>query len=75
MINSTKVIVAEQDIYQRERMYGLGSVPYVLSKITVLGGIGLVQMALLVFFVNLAIFLRTEGWSGRCRSSTSSRWC
>ena len=64
VINSTKVIVAEQDIYQRERLYGLGPVPYVLSKITVLGGIGLVQMALLVFFVNLAIFLPDRGLVG-----------
>jgi len=64
VINSTKVIVAEQDIYQRERLYGLGPVPYVLSKITVLGGIGLAQMALLVFFVNLAIFLPDRGLAG-----------
>jgi len=64
VINSTKVIVAEQDIYQRERLYGLGPVPYVLSKITVLGGIGLLQMALLVFFVNLAIFLPDRGLVG-----------
>lgn len=64
VINSTKVIVAEQDIYQRERLYGLGPVPYVLSKITVLGGIGLLQMALLVFFVNLAIFLPDRGLAG-----------
>jgi len=64
VINSTKVIVAEQDIYQRERLYGLGPVPYVLSKITVLGGIGLLQMALLVFFVNLAIYLPDRGLVG-----------
>jgi len=64
VINSTKVIVAEQDIYQRERLYGLGPVPYVLSKIAVLGGIGLLQMALLVFFVNLAIFLPDRGLVG-----------
>lgn len=64
VINSTKVIVAEQDIYQRERLYGLGPAPYVLSKITVLGGIGVLQMALLVVFVNLAIFLPDRGLAG-----------
>ncbi|PKO22973.1 MAG: hypothetical protein CVU38_06575 [Chloroflexi bacterium HGW-Chloroflexi-1] len=64
VINSTKVIVAEQDIYQRERLYGLGPAPYVLSKITVLGGIGLLQMALLVFFMNLAILLPDRGLVG-----------
>lgn len=64
IINSTKVIVAEQDIYQRERLYGLGPVPYVLSKIAILGSIGLIQMALLVFFVNLAVFLPDRGLVG-----------
>ncbi len=64
VINSTKVIVAEQDIYQRERLYGLGPVPYVLSKISVLGSIGLAQMALLVFFVNLTILLPDKGLVG-----------
>lgn len=64
VINSTKVIVSEQEIYQRERLYGLGPVPYVLSKITVLGGVGLLQMALLVVFVSLAIYLPDRGLVG-----------
>jgi ABC-type multidrug transport system ATPase subunit len=61
IVNSTKVIVAEQDIYQRERLYGLGAVPYVFSKIAVLGIIGLIQMALLVFFIGLVVLLPDRG--------------
>jgi len=61
IVNSTKVIVAEQDIYQRERLYGLGAVPYVLSKIAVLGVIGLIQMALLVFFIGMVLLLPYKG--------------
>ena len=63
VINSTKVIVAEQEIYQRERLYGLARALRALQN-TVLGGIGLVQMALLVFFVNLAILLPNRGLVG-----------
>jgi len=61
IVNSTKVIVAEQDIYQRERLYGLGAAPYVFSKIAVLGMIGLVQMILLVFFIGLVLLLPDRG--------------
>lgn len=64
IVNSTRVIVTEQDIYQRERLYGVGPVAYVLSKIAVLGSIGLVQMTLLVFFVNLAVILPKRGLIG-----------
>jgi len=51
IINATKEIVKEQDIYRRERLYGLSAWPYVLSKVTVLGLIALLQSLLLVAFV------------------------
>ncbi len=61
IINGTKEIVKEQDIYQRERLYGLGAVPYVLSKISVLGIIALLQTVLLVLFVALQFELPAGG--------------
>jgi ABC-type multidrug transport system ATPase subunit len=49
ILNATKEIVKEQDIYARERRYGLGAFPYVLSKLLVLSLIGLVQIGTLLF--------------------------
>ncbi|HZU70460.1 MAG TPA: FHA domain-containing protein [Ktedonobacteraceae bacterium] len=44
-INGTREIVKEAAIYQRERAVNLGIVPYLLSKITVLGILALLQSA------------------------------
>lgn len=52
-INSAREIVKESSIYRRERSINLGIVPYMFSKITVLGVLCLFQTALLVFMVNL----------------------
>lgn len=41
--NAVREIVAEFPIYKRERRFGLGIAPYVLSKFIVLSAIGLVQ--------------------------------
>ena len=61
IINATKEIVKEQDIYQRERLYGLGAVPYVLSKISVLSVIALLQTALLMLIFALQFKLPGDG--------------
>jgi ABC-type multidrug transport system ATPase subunit len=61
VINATKAIVSEKDIYQRERRYGLGAAPYVLSKALVLGGIGVIQVFLLLIAINWVLELPHEG--------------
>jgi ABC-type multidrug transport system ATPase subunit/pSer/pThr/pTyr-binding forkhead associated (FHA) protein len=52
-INGSGAIVKEVAIYRRERAVNLGIVPYLSSKIVVLGVLCLLQSAVLVFFVNL----------------------
>ena len=51
-INGAREIVKEAAIYKRERSVNLGLVPYMFSKIAVLGVLCLLQSAILVFFVN-----------------------
>jgi ABC-type multidrug transport system ATPase subunit/pSer/pThr/pTyr-binding forkhead associated (FHA) protein len=53
-INSAREIVKESAIYRRERMVNLGILPYMFSKIVVLGLLCCVQSALLVLIVGLA---------------------
>jgi ABC-type multidrug transport system ATPase subunit len=45
--NAVREIVGEWAVYQRERMVGLKLGPYVASKLTVLGGVCLLQCAVL----------------------------
>lgn len=52
-INGTREIVKESAIYQRERAVNLGLVPYMSSKIVVLGILALVQSASILFIANL----------------------
>ncbi len=52
-INGAREIVKEAPIYKRERTVNLGIVPYMFSKIVVLGILCLIQSLILVFFVNL----------------------
>src|SRR5215472_15987672 len=52
-INGSGAIVKEVAIYRRERAVNLGLVPYLSSKIIVLGVLCLLQSLVLVFFVNL----------------------
>jgi hypothetical protein len=61
IINATKEIVKEQPIYLRERLYGLGAIPYVLSRHFVLACLGLAQVILLVLFVGWQIELPASG--------------
>jgi ABC transport system ATP-binding/permease protein len=72
--NSVREIVGEKAVYRRERMVGLGIVPYVASKFAVLGGLCLVQCLVL---------LGITGWGCRSRRrprrrrwpSAWCRWC
>ncbi len=52
-INGTREIVKESAIYQRERAVNLGLVPYMSSKIVVLGILALLQGASILFIANL----------------------
>jgi len=51
-INGAGAIVKEVAIYRRERAVNLGIMPYLLSKVVVLGVLCLLQSAVLVLFVN-----------------------
>jgi ABC-type multidrug transport system ATPase subunit len=52
-LNGARAIVREGPIYRRERMVNLGIIPYMFSKIVVLGIFCLLQSAILVYLVNL----------------------
>src|SRR5579884_3543893 len=51
-INGAREIVKEAAIYRRERTVNLGIMPYMFSKIAVLGVLCLIQSAVLVLMVN-----------------------
>jgi ABC transport system ATP-binding/permease protein len=61
ILNATKEIVKEQDIYARERRYGLDAVPYVLSKLIVLATIGAFQVATLLWLVSYRLTFPANG--------------
>src|SRR5579883_3163854 len=50
-INGAREIVKEAPIYRRERTVNLGIVPYMFSKIAVLGTLSLLQSAIMVIMV------------------------
>ncbi|HEY5004944.1 MAG TPA: ABC transporter permease, partial [Ktedonobacteraceae bacterium] len=52
-INGTREFVKEAAIYRRERAVNLGIMPYMFSKIAVLGVLCLFQSAVLTFFVEV----------------------
>lgn len=52
-LNAAREIVKEAPIYRRERTFNLGLVPYVLSKVLLLGLLCLLQSFLLLFIVGL----------------------
>jgi putative ABC transport system ATP-binding protein len=64
VLNATKEIVKEQEIYARERRYGLDAAPYVLSKLVVLAAIGAFQMGTMLLLVSLRITLPDHGVLG-----------
>jgi ABC-type multidrug transport system ATPase subunit/pSer/pThr/pTyr-binding forkhead associated (FHA) protein len=54
-------IVKEKSIYQRERMVTLRIVPYIASKVVVLGVFALIQCLLLMVVINLKVDYPSEG--------------
>ena len=56
ILNATKEIVKEKRVFGRERRYGVGVIPYVVSKFSILGLLGLWQMGILI----LVTILRFE---------------
>jgi energy-coupling factor transporter ATP-binding protein EcfA2 len=46
--NAAKEIVSEKNIFKRERRYNQGIIPYLISKITVLSLIGLIQSLIFI---------------------------
>ncbi len=52
-INGAREIVKEAPIYRRERTVNLGLIPYMFSKIVVMGSLCLIQSAVLVIVVDL----------------------
>lgn len=52
-INSSREIVKEDPIYRRERAVNVGIIPYLFSKITILGVLCLLQSAALVGIIGL----------------------
>jgi ABC transport system ATP-binding/permease protein len=60
-INGAREIVKEEPIYRRERTVNLGIVPYLFSKIIVLGGLCFFQSAVLVVAIELKAPLPTQG--------------
>lgn len=58
-VNACREIVKEAAIFRRERLVGLRVSPYILSKIWVLGGLGLAQS--LLFYLGIRYFLSLEG--------------
>ena len=55
ILNATKEIVKERDIYARERRYGLSALPYVLSKLIVLAAVGVVQIGSLLLVLGFRL--------------------
>jgi ABC transport system ATP-binding/permease protein len=64
ILNATKEIVKEQDIYARERRYGLDAAPYILSKLFVLAGIGAFQIGTMLALISLRITFPEHGALG-----------
>jgi ABC-type multidrug transport system ATPase subunit/pSer/pThr/pTyr-binding forkhead associated (FHA) protein len=56
--NSARAIVGEQAIFKRERMFNLQILPYLFSKICVLGVLGIIQSALFVLIISVGYALR-----------------
>ncbi|MGD2113979.1 MAG: ATP-binding cassette domain-containing protein [Acidobacteriota bacterium] len=59
--NAAREIVAEQSVYRRERMVSLGIVPYLGSKLAVLGGLCGLQCTVLLAIVGSGCGLQA-GW-------------
>jgi ABC-type multidrug transport system ATPase subunit len=54
-------IVKERSVYQRERMVSLQLIPYLSSKVVVLGGFALFQCFLLLLVISLKVEIPSDG--------------
>jgi len=54
-------IIKEDAIYRRERMVNLGILPYLFSKLAVLGGFALLQCALILLVLRIKVQYPTDG--------------
>ena len=54
-------IVKERSVYQRERMVTLQILPYIASKVVVLGAFALIQCFLLMLVISLKVEMPKEG--------------
>lgn len=61
--NAVREIVGEWSIYRRERMVNLKLFPYVASKFALLGGLCVIQCAILLGIVRWGCKLQGEWWS------------
>jgi ABC-type multidrug transport system ATPase subunit len=61
LFGSVYEIVKEWSVYQRERMVSLRILPYLGSKLLVLGGFALIQCLLLLLVVSLRVSFPNEG--------------
>lgn len=61
LFGSAYEVVKERAVYERERMINLGIAPYILSKVSVLMGFGLIQCLLLLLVVGLRVEFPTRG--------------
>ena len=59
--NAAREIVAERAVYQRERMVNLGILPYLASKVALLGSLCALQVIVLVLIVWNALGLHNAG--------------
>jgi ABC-type multidrug transport system permease subunit len=55
VINSVREIVSERAIFNREHLFGVRILPYILSKFTILSLLSLIQVSLLVGIVHLFV--------------------
>ncbi len=56
--NSSKEIVDEKSVFARERQFNIRIAPYILSKLTVLGLIGFLQIFVLLLSVNSVLYFK-----------------
>lgn len=52
VINSVREIVSEKAIFNRERLFGLKILPYILSKFIILSILSFIQVSILIILVN-----------------------
>jgi len=60
-INAAREIVKEVPVFRRERLAGLKTVPYLLSKVSVLGALCVIQASLFFLVIQAAVEIPASG--------------